>query len=60
MIRLAFFDDGPYLLTEPVLVDRLCERIVEGKREFFTVQHAVSNIERRASYEEVQAWQSGR
>jgi len=52
-LRLTWLDDGPYVITEPELVMRHFTHEVDGKT---SQDHAVANIERKATPEEVEAW----
>jgi hypothetical protein len=61
MIRIAFLGvlDEPWILTEPELVTRHCQRIgSDGKPENFVVEHMASTLERKATREELEAWKS--
>ena len=59
MTRILFLGplDEPWLVTEPELVTRQFLKPVEGKS---STQHMASNLERRATVEEVEAWRNQR
>ena len=62
MIRIAFLDTEhercvPHVLSDPVLVKRQFSAPADGRT---STEHAISNIERRATREEVDEWKSGK